>query len=121
MGPTIYSSVNILLNTTEYLKSQKAVLRRFVHFNNIVRSRKPFKGPQLLLQNSEHRGNESWTAVHMLYEAIVKSFCLRRWPAFSHESQMPDWVGLILGQIPHRMEQTSGMPQRGGGMGGFGT
>ena len=60
MGPTIYSSVNILLNTTEYLKSQKAVLRRFVHFNNIVRSRKPFKGPQLLLQNSEHRGNESW-------------------------------------------------------------
>ena len=38
-----YSNVNILLDTTEifWLKSRKTVLRRFVHFNEIVHSRKP--------------------------------------------------------------------------------
>ena len=40
-------------------------------------------------------------------------------PAFWHESQMPDWAGLISGQIPHCTEQNSSqMP--GGEIGGFG-
>ena len=75
-----YSNIIILLNTTQggvlregtkndhaadkiqskYLYARKAVLRRFVHFNKIVHSRKPtfdglFKGSQTLQQNSEYR------------------------------------------------------------------
>ena len=36
-----------------------------------------------------------------------ESFCPRSWQAFWHESQMPNWAGLILGQIPHCTEQNS--------------
>ena len=80
MCQIVYSNIIILLNTTQggalrddnkngyaadkiqskYLYSRKAVLRRFVHFNKIVHSRKPtfdglFKGSQTLQQNSEYR------------------------------------------------------------------
>ena len=42
-------------------------------------------------------------------------------PALWLESQMPDWAGLILGQIPHCTEQNSGqMPEWEEVMGGFG-
>ena len=41
---------------------------------------------------------------------------MRRWPAFSHDSQMPDLASLILGQILHSTEQnTSQMLGVGGG------
>ena len=41
MRQTVYSNLNILLNTTEISKSRKTVLRRFFHSNNIVHFRKP--------------------------------------------------------------------------------
>ena len=41
MRQTVYSNLNILLNTTEMSKSRKTVLRRFFHSNNIVHFRKP--------------------------------------------------------------------------------
>ena len=43
-----------------------------------------------------------WTgcAVMLNAETITESFCLRRWPAFWHESQMPDWVGLTFVKFP---------------------
>ena len=59
--------------------------------------------------------------VHMLNaERITKSFCLRRWPALWHESQIPDRAGLILGQeFPTVRSKTpvkcpGGMPGRNG-------
>ena len=80
MCQIVYSNIIILLNTTQggalrddtengcaadkiqpkNLNSRKAVLRRFVHFNKIVHSRKPtfngiFKGSQTLQQNCEYR------------------------------------------------------------------
>ena len=58
---------------------------------------------------------------------ITKSFCSWCWAAIWHKSQMPNWAGLTLGQIPHCMEQNSGQmpgvcPGWGGGgeMGGYG-
>jgi len=46
-------------------------------------------------------------AVHMLNERITKSFGLRCWLAFWHESQRSDWAGLILGQSPYCTNKTS--------------
>ena len=46
-------------------------------------------------------------ALHMLNERITKSFGLRRWLAFWHESQMSDWAGLILGQSPYCTNKNS--------------
>ena len=40
-----------------------------------------------------------------------------QWPTFSHESQIPDWVGLILGQIPHCMEESPSEMSRVGARG----
>ena len=42
-----------------------------------------------------------------------ESFCLRSWQAFWHESQMPNWAGLILSQIPHWTEQMPGLCPEG--------
>ena len=54
----------------------------------------------------------------------TKSFCLWCWTEFWHESQIPDWAGLFLDQIPHCMVQNfNKMPGVGLGgrrMGGFG-
>lgn len=57
--------------------------------------------------------------LHMLnVERIAKSLCLRYW----HESQMPNWAGLILGQILHCTVQNSSqmLGRWGREMGGFG-
>ena len=36
-------------------------------------------------------------------------------PVFWHKSQIPDWVGLSFGLIPHCMEQNSSQMLGGGG------
>ena len=65
-------------------------------------------------------------ALHMLNERITKSFGLRRWLAFWHESQMSDWAGLILGQSPYCTNKNAvkcpcyARGLGGGGLGDFG-
>ena len=44
----------------------------------------------------------------VLYQRIAKSFCSDRWQTFWRESQMPQWAGLVLGQIPHCTELNGG-------------
>ena len=51
MHQIVYSNINIVIHIRNISKSQKAVLRRFVHLHKIVHSRKPtftdfFKGSQ---------------------------------------------------------------------------
>ena len=87
MRQTVYSNLNILLNTTEISKSRKTVLRRFFIPITLFISESPhltgpfklrangrnvgscsptmlrpfarsFKGSQMLQQNSEHRSND---------------------------------------------------------------
>lgn len=63
---TVYSHGNILLSTTEILKSQKTVLKMFVQFNKLFISESlhltPFtgfsKGSLMPQQNSEYRSND---------------------------------------------------------------
>ena len=86
-------------------------------FIKICHSRNPtFNRPFKRLSNAP-TNTEYWSNVlHMLNaERITKSFCLQRWPEFWHESQMPYWAFLILGQIIHCVEQNSSqMPREGG-------
>ena len=70
-------------------------------FIKISHSRYPtFNRPFKRLSNAP-TNIEYWSnALHMLnVERIMKFFCLQHWPEFWHESQMPDWAFLILGQI----------------------
>ena len=65
MCQTVYSNVKSYQTQPKYPKYGKAVLRRFVHFNKIVHSRKPkftafFKGSWMFQQNSECRSNNRW-------------------------------------------------------------
>ena len=84
---------------------------KICHSGNPTLNR-PFKRLSNTPTNTEYWSN----ALHMLNaERITKSFCLRRWPEFWHESQMPYWAFLILGKIIHCVEQNSSqMPREGG-------
>ena len=52
-----------------------------------------------------------WCTVMLNAETITESFCLRRWPAFWHESQMPDWVGLTFVKYPAVRSKSPGYAQ----------
>ena len=110
MRQTVYSKCKYpTKHNRNHLKSQKAVIL-FIpespHLTGI------FKGSQMLQQNSEYIARSN-------AERITKSFCLRCWPEIWHKSQMPNWEGLTLGQIPLCLEQNTsmGMPWWGSGGG----
>jgi len=59
---------------------------------------------------------------HAVSKNCAIIFVSDRWQTFWHESQMPHWVGLGLGQIPHCTGLNVGQMPGGcpGGMGGLG-
>ena len=60
-------------------------------------------------QNSGYRSNYPWTTCTCWMPKELRN------PAFWHESQMPNWAGLILGQIPHCTEENSSQMPGGNG------
>ena len=112
MCEIVYSNIIILLNTTQggalredtkngcaadKIQPKYLVLRRFVHFNKIVHSRKPtfnglFKGSQTLQQNSEYRSICPWTrCACWMRKELWNPFCWNADQCFEHESQMQNF------------------------------
>ena len=112
MCEIVYSNIIILLNTTQggalredtkngcvvdKIQPKYLVLRRFVHFNKIVHSRKPtftglFKGSQTLQQNSEYRSICPWTrCACWMRKELWNPFCWNANQCFEHESQMQNF------------------------------
>ena len=130
MRQTVYSNLNILLNTTEISKSRKTVVRRFFIPITLFISESPhltgpfklrangrnvgscsptmlrpfacsFKGSQMLQQNSEYRSNDVNSPWTWCTRWTKPTNILTR-------KSMPDRSGLILGQIPHCTEKCAG-------------
>lgn len=72
------------------------------------------------LQYSEYSGNDPWTwCTCWIQKEFLNPFSCNADQCFEKKSQiMPNWVGLILGQIPHCTGQNSS--QIPGGISGFG-
>ena len=119
MCQTVYSNVKSYLTQPKYQNMEKQSLRRFVHFNKIFHSRKPkftgfFKGSWMFQQNSEYRSNNRWKRhIFSMGKELRNPFaCNDDQRIDTGESQMSDWAGLILGQIPQSKEQRSSQMPR---------
>ena len=110
MCEIVYSNIIILLNTTQggalredtkngcaadKIQPKYLVLRRFVHFNKIVHSKKPtfnglFKGSQTLQQNSEYRSIYQWTrCACWMRKELWNPFCWNADQCLEHEVKCP--------------------------------